>query len=39
MHRSRLPILAGVLVAGLGLFLPKVRLHTIGPVEIGRAHV
>jgi hypothetical protein len=33
VHRSRLLILAGVLVAGLGLFLPQVRLPTIGPVD------
>ena len=33
MHRSRLVTLAGVVVAGLGLFLPQVRFPVIGPVD------
>jgi len=33
MHRSRLLILSGTAVAGLGMFLPQVRLPGIGPVD------
>jgi hypothetical protein len=33
VHRSRIVILAGVLVAGLALFLPQARFPTIGPAD------